>query len=240
MTNKEYGIDKLAANKLTQRMNVLFPATGIGICVGVTVEYYLLSGGHPFSDATLFILLPFILLATVFAWRSFVRSSRHYFDTYKLTLTDNAIVLEVSGGPERGIEFGKTASITEDRDGTITAVSRSGKTALKIHKYVEHRDEVIAALNGIRPITPAPKKAVSGFMRTLAALAFLVCGLVATFSKDTTVIAAAGYITGSLIAAGCLFLLLSKTTERRTKMLAAVALGLLVAGLAAVYVLRLS
>lgn len=240
MTIKEYRIEKQAADGLIRRMNILFPVTGICICAGVIAEYFFLTQGKPFSDATLPILLPIILLASLFTWRSFVKSSRDYFNSYKLTLTDNAIVLEVGTGPERGIEYGKIASITEAADGTITAISRSGKTAIKIHKYVENRDEVIASLAEIRPISPAPKKAMDGALRTLAALVFLACGAVATFSQDPRVVTVCGYVTGTLIATGCIYILFSKNAGRRSKTLAAIALGLLITGLAAVYLLRLS
>ena len=221
----EYRIKKEEAKKAQWQMWLMFPTTGIVVAAAAVAQYYVLTDGHPFADATLPILLAVIVVATGWVWRKSARASNAYFDGYKLTLTDNAIVSELPGQPERGIELAKIATITQQRDGTALIISRSGKTVIKVHRHTEKREELLRALAEFRPVTQS-SEGRSGLLRTIAIIGILACGAIATISKDHNTVAMCGYITAGIITFGSIYTLQSKTAAKRDKIIAVTLLAL--------------
>jgi hypothetical protein len=219
----EYRIKKEEAKRAQWQMWLMFPTTGIVVGAAAIAQYYVLTNGHPFKDATLPVLLTVIAAATGWIWRKSVTASNAYFDGYKLTLTDNAIVSELPNQPERGIEFAKIATITQQSDGTALIVSRSGKTVIKVHKHTENREELLSALAVYRPITRSSERR-SGLLRSILIIVVLICGAVATFSKDYNTVAISGYLMAGLVMFGSIYTLQSKGAGKRAK---GVAIGLL-------------
>jgi len=223
----EYRIKKEEAKKAQWQMWLMFPTTGIVVAAAAIAQYYVLTDGHPFADATLPILLTVIAMATGWIWRKSAKASNAYFDGYKLTLTDNAIVSDLPGQPERGIELAKIATITQQRDGTALIISRSGKTVIKVHKHTENREELLSALALFRPVTHS-SEGRSGLLRTIAIIGVLACGAVATFSKDHNTVAMCSYVTAGIITFGSIYTLQSKNAAKRARILAGALLALVV------------
>ncbi len=236
---QEYKISEPEVTRILWRMRVLLPLFAVCFCLASLALYYLMGATAGSGNYIVPVVIIAVTIAMIIVWRYMLKNNVEYFGSYRLVFTDEAITEVAMHRPENSIGRGKIGAITTESDGTIVIIARSGRKHIRIHKHIENRDALLAELNLIRPVVSAPSGTSGSALRIAATLVFLACGAIAAFSENEKVIMICGTVTAGLIAAGCIFIIVTRNADGKLKRLAKIALVVMTLGIVATLLLKL-
>jgi hypothetical protein len=235
---QEYKINENEARKILWRIRVLLPLIAICGCIVVLVLYFLSEGKVQAGDYTVPATTILITIVLIVVWRQSVKANAEYFGSYRLIITEEAVVEEAMHKPGVNIEKSKIGIISAAKDGSITIVSRSGRKFIRIPKNIDNKEDLHTALNAIKPISAADAKPIITLLRNGVILLSLVCGAVAALSENEKILAFCGITMGCIITGGSISIIVSNTADPKIKLIAKIVLGVMVLGLISTILLK--
>jgi len=223
----EYKIPQTYAQKVLRRTGVLLPVLVSIAGAASVMVVYILSGYQFAGHSTTIAAILLVHMALLAACLQAHRANAAYFNSYTLTVTPEAISLQTAHKTTT-IDTDKIAIIATHTDQSVAIISRTGRKQITIPACIDNRDELIATLTAIRPLTTGTTTQPPTVLRNAVILTTLLCSAVAAFTTSHTVLLICLAVMGCVVAGGSIYIIASPTTHPRMKLYAKIAMVVMV------------
>jgi len=223
----EYKIPQAYAQKVLRRTGVLLPVLISIAGVASVMVVYIVSGYQFAGHGTALAAIVLVHVALLAACLLSHRANAAYFNSFTLTITPHTITLQTAHKTTT-IDTDKIAIIATHPDQSVAIISRTGRKRITIPACIDNRDELLATLTAIRPLSTGTTTQPPTLLRNAVILTTMVCSAVAAFTTSHTVLLICLAVMGCVVAGGSIYIIASPTTHPRMKLFAKIALVVMV------------
>jgi len=162
-----------------------------------------------------------ILLTLVLGFTTYrnIKKQNRMFESFRLTITEDALIREQFNTPTITIPKDSVREITRTPSGIYRIIGNSKLNAIGIPAQIENRDELDHALSRIRPVITKSNWTPLVFLQLAAILSLLIGGCLGLLSEDRTIMTISGIAICSFLVYGFILIQRSQNFDRRMKRL---------------------
>lgn len=169
-----------------------------------------------------------MLIALAVGMHRGVQGLKRMIRSYELTITESSIVREQDDVPSMRIPIDEIVTIELKANGAIMVTGSSSSQQIGIPIQIERKDELLTALEEIRPVVSSGKSSFFEKHPILIGFAILPCMAVLFISESKLLVALGGIVLTSVLGYSMYVLHHSPGVERKAKRRSIWAIGLII------------
>ena len=168
------------------------------------------------DDSLVFTLVLMIPLMGFSTWRD-MRRQKRTFESYRLTITENALIREQLNTPSITISRNRVKEIFRTASGVICIVGDSKLNAIGVPAQIENREELERILSAIRPIVSKSQWTPKTVLQLAAVFAVIVGCPIGLLTEDRVIITVSGIVLCAFLVYGFVLIRRSNHFDNRMK-----------------------
>ena len=188
----------------------------LAILGGLAISYFVINRQH--DEVNIYpIVIPMVLVMSIFGVYQGIKRQRKIFDGYRLTIDNNSITREQYNTPTITIPLADISEISKHPKGSFTIKGNSTINAIYIPTHIENYEKLEQLLSEIKPVSYKDKKTLLQKFEGLLIILTIGLMVVVFLINDKIIVGICGTLLLMFLGYSLFVTQKSKNVDKKTK-----------------------